>query len=170
MRGFFGQMLPHQPSGLSAALYPPRGDRLPLLFQNCRSSRSESHIHFIHIPNYWLFVISLQRHVFPQLGGKRSWMGKTKRDSKFAFGLSLSYIRGKNKSGGLREIQNSEGGGGGQLLWHFIAVQHLKSSRREAESDFARSSAVGISPFPPTPPTPLMLQQGKRHPLSLYTE
>ena len=42
---FFGQMLPHQLSGLSTALYPPRGDRLLLLFQNCRSSRSESHIH-----------------------------------------------------------------------------------------------------------------------------
>lgn len=35
---------------------------------------------FIHIPNYWLFVISLQRHVFPQLGGKGSWRYKSKRD------------------------------------------------------------------------------------------
>lgn len=46
---FFGQMLPHQLSGLSTALYPPRGHRLHLLFQNCRSSRSESHIH-LYIP------------------------------------------------------------------------------------------------------------------------
>lgn len=48
-RKFFGQMQPHHLSGLSTALYPPRGDRHRLLFQNCRSSRSESHIH-LYIP------------------------------------------------------------------------------------------------------------------------
>lgn len=37
---------------------------------------------FIHIPNYWLFVISLQRHVFPQLGGKRALEGEDEKRLK----------------------------------------------------------------------------------------
>lgn len=35
---------------------------------------------FIHIPNYCLFVVSLQRHVFPQPGGKGNWRYKRKKD------------------------------------------------------------------------------------------
>lgn len=49
---------------------------------------------FLHIPNYCLFVSSVQRHVFPLPGGKASWRDKARQERLKRFSLALhgNYI------------------------------------------------------------------------------
>lgn len=84
---FFRQMLPHQLSGLSTALYPPRGDRLCLLFQNCRSSRSEPHIH-LYISQTTAYLWSLYSAMFSLNLGEKAPGGTRERETE---NLSLAF-------------------------------------------------------------------------------
>lgn len=133
-------MLPHQLSGLSTALYPPRANHVLLLSRTVEAPAPTLTYIYTH-PKLLVICNLFTAPCFPS-----TWGIKIQDKKRPTIGLwsviKLRYIKNKSEALGYKIWW-----GQGELLLLFIPIHHLTSSRQEAEATLG-----GVVPWVFLPP------------------